>query len=100
MRIGRWLGLCIELERALAIAEARQQLRVGLGAERGAEWRQLVEARQPEIVEELARRAVQRRAARRLARADRLDPAGVLGLLADGPAGRDTEQVFDSATCD
>ena len=52
---------------------------------------------QAEVVEELARRGVQRRTARRFAVADGLDPAAVLELLDDRAADGDAADVFDVA---
>jgi hypothetical protein len=53
--------------------------------------------REPQVVEELARRGIQRRAARRFAVADGLDPAAVLELLDDLAADGDAADVLDVA---
>ena len=61
------------------------------------ERRQLVEALQAEVVEQLAGRGEQRRPAGRLAVADRLDPAAVLELLDDRAGDGDAADVLDVA---
>ena len=61
------------------------------------ERRQLVEALQAEVVEQLAGGGEQRRPAGRLAVADRLDPAAVLELLDDRAGDGDAADLLDVA---
>lgn len=64
------------------------------------ERRQIVERLQPEIVEKLFRRRIERRTARHVTMADHLDPAAILELLHDLRIHRDAAYLLDIAARD
>ena len=80
--LGR-IGLADRQPGLVGVDATGQRLGHGLGMLRCLDHRQLVERSQAQVVEELARGGVERRATDRLAVADDLDPAAVLELLED-----------------